>query len=85
MTHKIYLAPIRGCTDAVFRTSYAGHFSGIDSAVAPFFDTKGSDIKPAHLRRLLPENNTGLAVVPQSMTNSPEDFAFFAHRSAARP
>jgi len=79
MAHKIYLAPVRGCTDDVFRTLFARHFSGIDRAVAPFFATRGGSIKETHLRQLLPENNASMPVVPQIMTNSPDDFRRFAH------
>ena len=73
------LAPLRGVTDAIYRSTYAEHFGGIDMAVAPFVTThRGRRIKPAHVRDLWPENNRQLPVVPQVLTKSAEDFITLA-------
>ncbi len=75
----IYLAPLRGVTDAIFRDTYAMHFGGIDLAVAPFITTHtGRRIKPAHVRDLRPEDNTNMPVVPQVLTKNAEDFITLA-------
>jgi len=73
------MAPIRGITDHIFRTAFAEHFGGFDTAVAPFISSrKDRKIKSAHLKDLLPEYNTALPVVPQILSNSGEDFVYLA-------
>jgi len=58
-----------------FRTAFAKHFHGLDAAVAPFVSTvSASRITPKLFRDLLPENNSGLPVIPQVMSKSAEDF-----------
>lgn len=73
------MAPVRGITDHVFRTAFAEHFGGFDTAIAPFISSrKDRKIKSAHLRDLLPENNRRLPVVPQILSNSADDFVYLA-------
>jgi tRNA-dihydrouridine synthase len=75
----LYLAPLRGLTGAVFRTTYAEFFQGIDGAVAPFLTTiQGTHIKPAQLRELLPENNQHMPVIPQILSKTAEKFIVLA-------
>jgi tRNA-dihydrouridine synthase B len=76
---QICLAPLRGVTDAVFRTTYAEHFTGIDWAVTPFLSTtKGPRIKPAYLKEVLPESNRGMPIVPQIISKSADNFLLLA-------
>jgi tRNA-dihydrouridine synthase len=71
----LYLAPIRGITDCIFRTIFADHFRGFDSALAPFIPTiKGRTVKRSHIRDVLPENNRALPIVPQILGNNPIEF-----------
>ena len=80
---ELTLAPLKGYTDEVFRNAYALHFDGFDSALAPFLPTvRGRCIRPVLLRGLRPENNRLLPVVPQVMSNSPDDFVRMAHALA---
>jgi tRNA-dihydrouridine synthase len=75
----LWLAPLRGITDAVYRSTYAEHFDGLDMAVAPFVTThRGRRIKPAHVRDLQPEDNRMLPVIPQILTKSAEQFITLA-------
>jgi len=75
----LYLAPLRGVTDVIYRNTYAEYFSGIDLAVAPFVATHaGRRIKPAHVRDLRPEDNRHMPVIPQVLTKSAEDFITLA-------
>ncbi len=79
MKPDICLAPLKGVTDAVFRTTYAEFFSGIDWAVTPFLTTvKGARIKPSHLKQVLPENNLLMPVVPQIISKTAVNFTFLA-------
>lgn len=74
-----YLAPLRGVTDVIYRSTYAEYFDGIDLAVAPFVTTHaGRRIKPAHVRDLRPEDNRLMPVIPQVLTKSAEDFITLA-------
>jgi tRNA-dihydrouridine synthase B len=76
----LYLAPIRGITDCIFRTIYAGHFQGFDAAIAPFISTvKGRTVKRSHIKDVWPENNRKMAVVPQIIGNNPVDFVILSH------
>ena len=68
------MAPLRGVTDAIFRSTYAAHFEGIDLAVAPFVTTHaGRRIKPVHVRDLQPRDNRRLPVIPQILTKTAAD------------
>jgi len=71
----LYLAPIRGFTDTIYRNTFSEHFSGIDLAMAPFISTVCNfRIKPKHVRDLLPEQNRNLPVIPQILTNDADGF-----------
>ena len=79
MKPEICLAPLKGITDAILRTTYAEFFSGIDWAIAPFLTTvKGATVKPAHLRQVLPENNRLMPMEPQIISKTASNFALMA-------
>lgn len=79
MKHLI-LAPLRGFTDAVFRNAFRRHFQGVDEAVAPFVTSiKGRRIKPSHLQDLAPADNRTMPVVPQILSNNPDEFLCLAN------
>jgi tRNA-dihydrouridine synthase len=76
----IMMAPLRGVTDSIYRSTYADHFDGVDLAVAPFITTHaGPRIKPGHVRDLRPEDNRKLSTIPQVLTKCAADFAHLAH------
>ncbi len=76
----LWLAPLRGLTDAEYRTALARHFTGIDLAIAPFITTHGGTrIKSAHVRDLLPANNRDLPVIPQILSKDPVAFVHLAN------
>jgi tRNA-dihydrouridine synthase len=77
---RLILAPLRGFSDHIFRTVYSRHFTGFDSALAPFIPAvTANGFRPAHLRDVLPENNTGMPVEPQLLGNRPQDFIHLSH------
>ncbi len=77
---RLWLAPLRGFTDAEYRTAFARHFQGIDLAIAPFITTHGGRrIKSTHVRDLLPANNRDMVVIPQILSKHPDDFARLAN------
>ena len=75
MIQKIDFAPMEGITGFVFRNAFHQVFSGVDRYYTPFL-SPGPDIGiPKRDRRdILPENNRGVPVVPQILTNRAEDF-----------
>jgi tRNA-dihydrouridine synthase len=79
----LIMAPLQGLTDVTFRNVYAGHFSGVDEALAPFISTMGQQrIKPARIRDVAPEFNQALPVTPQILGNAAEDFISLARHLA---
>ncbi len=75
----LYLAPLKGLTDAVFRSVYGAFFTGLDCAVTPFLTTvEGFKVKPSHLKEVLPECNRRMAIIPQVLSKSADDFIALA-------
>ncbi|WP_050607439.1 tRNA dihydrouridine synthase [Clostridium niameyense] len=72
---KYYLAPMEGITGYIYRNSYEKFFGNIDKYFTPFIVTnKNINFKPKELRDVLPENNIGMNIVPQILTNDSEGF-----------
>lgn len=67
---KYYLAPLEGITTNIFRNAYHECFGPMDKYFTPFLvphSKKGFSAKEK--REILPENNKGLYLVPQIMSN----------------
>ena len=76
----LYMAPIRGITDHVFRDTFAEHFGGFDLAVAPFIASQQNrTIRKKDVKDILPENITRLTVIPQILSKSAKDFTLLAN------
>lgn len=68
--NKYYLAPLEGITTCIFRNAYHRCFYPMDKYFTPFLvphSKKGFSAKEK--REILPENNEGLYLVPQIMSN----------------
>jgi tRNA-dihydrouridine synthase len=77
----LYMAPLKGITDARFRRIFHRHFGGIDTAIAPFVNPqKGSAYPDKLIKDLLPEINAGLPLIPQLLNNEPTGFIALARR-----
>ena len=77
----LYLAPLRGFTEYIYRNAFSRHFDGFDVAVAPFIPTMSdARLKRKHLKDVLPENNPSMPVIPQIIGNNAEDFILLARR-----
>lgn len=75
----LYLAPIQGFTEHIFRNVFHQHFGGIDIAIAPFITlVKGKRVNMNHLQDLWPENNKCLKIIPQVIGNEPDLFIMMA-------
>ena len=72
---KYYLAPMEGITGYIYRNTYEKFFGNIDKYFTPFIVTnKSRSLKTKELRDALPENNKGMNIVPQILTNDSEGF-----------
>ena len=76
----IYLAPIQGITDRIYRNLFPVYFKGLDMAIAPFISA-AKKMKPANnlLREFYPDKNTGIPTIPQIMSSNPDDFTQLAN------
>lgn len=72
---KYYLAPLEGITSYVYRNAYHQYFHSMDKYFTPFIvPHKEKKFSTREKKELTPENNQGLVVVPQLLTNNAEDF-----------
>lgn len=72
---RLEMAPLEGLTTYLFRNVYAKYFGHIDKYYTPFLSLhKEKEFNHKERQEVLPENNKGLWVVPQVLTNSVEDF-----------
>jgi tRNA-dihydrouridine synthase B len=79
----LYLAPIRGLTDALFRDTLHTHFQGFDAAVTPFINPQRKSLyDDAMIRDVLPQYNEGFPIIPQLLHTDPEAFIVLANRLA---
>jgi tRNA-dihydrouridine synthase len=79
MDYTLLSSPLQGFTDFRFRNALNKYFGGIDTYYSPYIRLNGKlVIKPSYERDLLPENNVGLEVIPQIITNDADEFLFVA-------
>jgi len=76
----IYLAPIQGITDRIYRNLFPVYFKGVDMAIAPFISLV-KNMKPYDnlLRELYPDRNKGIPTIPQILSSAPDDFTKLAN------
>lgn len=71
---KYYLAPMEGITTYIYRNAYHKYFRKMDKYFTPFFVPHGKkDLNVKEKEEILPENNKGLYVVPQILSNNGMD------------
>ena len=72
---QFYLAPMEEVTGYVYRNVYHMLFDDMDKYVTPFITpTQKRILKTRDRKEVAPENNRGIHVVPQIMTNHAEQF-----------
>ena len=69
---KLYLAPLEGITTMTYRRAYERNFGGVDRYFTPFIVNK--KLGSREIEGILPENNPGVTLIPQIMSNRAEDF-----------
>ena len=73
---KYYFAPLEGIGGYIYRNAYEKFFpNNIDKYFTPFIvPNQSRSLKTKELRDILPENNNGLNIIPQILTNDSEGF-----------
>lgn len=78
---RIYFAPLEGITGYIYRKAYEDFFGGVDCYYSPFVVTRdGGIMKNKEKRDILPENNAGITLVPQLLTNQSKNFCHAAEQ-----
>lgn len=79
---KFYFAPLEGLTGYIYRNAHHTFFpDGVDQYFSPFvIPNQSGSFKTRDMNDLLPENNQGIHLVPQLLTNNAEDFIQTAKR-----
>ena len=72
---QFYLAPMEAVTGFVYRNVYHSMFGDMDKYFAPFIaPTQKKILKTKERKDVAPENNVGMYMVPQILTNNAEQF-----------
>ncbi|RIJ49846.1 tRNA-dihydrouridine synthase family protein [Maribellus luteus] len=74
----IYLAPLQGFTDFVYRKVYAEFFQGIDAFFIPYITVQNEGVLKKYEREILPQNNLQSRVVPQILCKDEDEACFLA-------
>lgn len=72
---NFYFAPMEGLTGYIYRNAHKAFFNNIDKYFSPFIFPNQSDrFTTRELKDILPENNEGIVLIPQLLTNNAKDF-----------
>ena len=72
---EILFAPMEGVTYPEYRRLHAEMFPGITAYYAPFLAPSGEgNFKPEYLKKVLPDAERGIPLVPQLLANNPAAF-----------
>ena len=81
MSLPVYLAPMEGVTDYVYRRVHHAHFTGVDKYFIPFISpTQDLCLTNRERRDVSPANNAGLFAVPQVLTKRADHFLWAAQQ-----
>ncbi len=72
---QFYFAPMEGVTGYIYRNAHNTFFHNIDKYFTPFIEPQqNGKYKTKQMKDILPENNRGLVVIPQILTNKAHHF-----------
>lgn len=74
----LYLAPLQGFTDFVYRKVYSEVFPWTDALFIPYISVKNNEVLKKYRKEVIPENNPQKRVVPQVLVADPEEMIFLA-------
>lgn len=81
---KLYFAPLEGITNYIFRNTHKAMFAGCDEYYAPFITPSDNEkVNRKGLKDLVEENNAGISVKPQILTNNADAFLSFVPKIKA--
>ncbi len=66
------MAPMEGITTYIYRTTFAKYYGGITHYYTPFLASM--NLSSRERNDVLPEHNTGITVIPQILSNKPDEF-----------
>ncbi|MCI8307669.1 MAG: tRNA-dihydrouridine synthase family protein [Lachnospiraceae bacterium] len=76
---QLYMAPMEGLTVHTYRNVFGAYYGGADKLFTPFIAAEGSHkMKKREISDIAPENNKGLSIVPQIISNDAANFIRFA-------
>jgi len=82
---KIYLAPLQGLTDWMFREAFSKHIGLFDKTFTPFVRVQNEEFyRPNQCNDLLPEHNRFQSPVPQFLGNDAASFVRFEELCRSR-
>ena len=79
-TPFIYMAPLKGITDSLFRQLFWKHFGSIDAAVAPFINPQRKSGLTEKILSDVMVRNSQLRLIPQLLNTNSEDFLALAKK-----
>lgn len=72
---KIYLAPLEGVTDSIYRNTFMKYYGGVDKVYTPFISPNSTfKFTTREFKDIDPEKNDVTITVPQLLTNNSEHF-----------
>ena len=72
---RYYLAPMEGITGYVYSNAYHAYFYPMDKYFTPFLSPgQEGELRNRDVQEILPENNPGIRLIPQILTNRAEAF-----------
>ena len=74
----IYLSPIQGFTDFVYRKVYSTVFKEVDTFFIPYISVKNNQILKKYKSEILPENNLQKKVIPQVLIKDSSEILYLS-------
>ena len=82
--NKIYLAPLEGVTDSIYRNTFERYYGGVDKYFTPFISPNSTfKFTTREFKDIDPEKNDVTITVPQILTNNSEHFLWAVNEMAA--
>ncbi|MDF2510711.1 MAG: dus1 [Herbinix sp.] len=72
---QFYFAPMEGITGYIYRNVHSALFQSVDKYFSPFIvANQYGNYKTKEIKDVLSENNNGINLIPQLLTNNSQDF-----------
>ena len=84
MKKNIYLAPLEGVTDSIYRNTFMDYYGGVTKVFTPFLSPNSTkSFTTREFKDINPEKNDVSYTVPQLLTNNAEHFLWAVGEIAA--